>query len=93
TARRVSQTGDEDIDIDAIAVGDLLRVRPGEKVPVDGTVTEGSSLVDESLVTGESMPVKKAIGAQVIGGTVNQSGGLVVRADKIGRDTMLARIV
>ncbi|MFT6669378.1 MAG: Cu+-exporting ATPase [Afipia broomeae] len=93
TARRVSQAGDEDIDIDAIAVGDLLRVRPGEKVPVDGTVTEGSSLVDESLVTGESMPVKKAIGAQVIGGTVNQSGGLVVRADKIGRDTMLARIV
>lgn len=93
TARRVSQTGDEDIDIDAIAVGDLLRVRPGEKAPVDGTVTEGSSLVDESLVTGESMPVKKAIGAQVIGGTVNQSGGLVVRADKIGRDTMLARIV
>ena len=93
TARRVSQTGDEDIDIDAIAVGDLLRVRPGEKVPVDGTVAEGSSLVDESLVTGESMPVKKAIGAQVIGGTVNQSGGLVVRADRIGRDTMLARIV
>lgn len=93
TARRVSETGDEDIDIEAIAVGDLLRVRPGEKVPVDGTVTEGSSLVDESLVTGESMPVKKAEGAQVIGGTVNQSGGLVVRAEKIGRDTMLARIV
>ena len=93
TARRISPTGDEDIEIDAIAVGDLFRVRPGEKVPVDGTVTEGSSLVDESLVTGESMPVKKAEGAQVIGGTVNQSGGLVVRADKIGRDTMLARIV
>ena len=93
TARRISEAGDEDIDIDAIAVGDLLRVRPGEKVPVDGTVTEGVSLVDESLVTGESMPVKKAEGAQVIGGTVNQSGGLVVRADRIGRDTMLARIV
>jgi Cu+-exporting ATPase len=93
TARRIGATGDEDIDIDAIAVGDLLRVRPGEKVPVDGVVTEGSSLVDESLVTGESMPVKKAVDAKVIGGTVNQSGGLVVRAEKIGRDTMLARIV
>ena len=93
TARRIGAQGDEDIEIDAIAVGDLLRVRPGEKVPVDGVVTEGSSLVDESLVTGESMPVKKAVGAKVIGGTVNQSGGLVVRAEKIGRDTMLARIV
>ena len=93
TARRISPAGDEDIDIDAIAVGDLLRVRPGEKIPIDGVVTEGSSLVDESLVTGESMPVKKAEGTQVIGGTVNQSGGLVIRAEKIGRDTMLARIV
>lgn len=93
TARRVSATGDEDISIDAIAVGDLLRVRPGEKVPIDGVVTEGSSLVDESLVTGESMPVAKNQGAQLIGGTVNQSGGLVMRAEKIGRDTMLARIV
>ena len=93
TARRIGAQGDEDIEIDAIAVGDLLRVRPGEKVPVDGVVTEGSSLVDESLVTGESMPVKKAVAAKVIGGTVNQSGGLVVRAEKIGRDTMLARIV
>jgi len=94
TARRISPTGgDEDIEIDAIAVGDLLRVRPGEKIPIDGVVTEGSSLVDESLVTGESMPVKKAQGAKVIGGTVNQSGGLVIRAEKIGRDTMLARIV
>ena len=93
TARRISETGDEDIDIDAIAVGDLLRVRPGEKIPIDGIVTEGSSLVDESLVTGESMPVKKTEGAKVIGGTVNQSGGLVIRAERIGRDTMLARIV
>ena len=93
TARRIGANGDEDIEIDAIAVGDLLRVRPGEKVPVDGVVTEGSSLVDESLVTGESMPVKKVVGVQVIGGTVNQSGGLVVRAEKIGRDTMLSRIV
>ena len=93
TARRISKTGDEDIEIEAIAVGDLLRVRPGEKIPVDGVVTEGTSLVDESLVTGESMPVKRHDGARVIGGTVNQSGGLVVRAEKIGRDTMLARIV
>jgi Cu+-exporting ATPase len=93
TARRIAPAGDEDVEIDAIAVGDLLRVRPGEKIPIDGIVTEGTSLVDESLVTGESMPVKKAEGARVIGGTVNQSGGLVIRAEKIGRDTMLARIV
>jgi Cu+-exporting ATPase len=93
TARRIAPAGDEDIEIDAIAVGDLLRVRPGEKIPIDGVVTEGSSLVDESLVTGESMPVKKTEGARVIGGTINQSGGLVIRAEKIGRDTMLARIV
>ena len=93
TARRVTAGGDEDVAIDAIAVGDVLRVRPGEKIPVDGVVTEGRSAVDESMVTGESMPVSKAEGARVIGGTVNQSGGLVLRADKVGRDTMLARIV
>jgi P-type Cu+ transporter len=93
TARRVTAQGDEDVAIDAIAVGDLLRVRPGEKIPVDGAVTEGQSFVDESMVTGESMPVSKAVGARVIGGTVNQAGGLVLRAEKIGRDTMLARIV
>jgi P-type Cu+ transporter len=93
TARRITAQGDEDVAIDAIAVGDLLRVRPGEKIPVDGIVTEGRSSVDESMVTGESMPVSKAEGAGVIGGTVNQSGGLVVRAAKVGRDTMLARIV
>ena len=93
TARRITAQGDEDVAIDAIAVGDLLRVRPGEKIPVDGVVTEGRSVVDESMVTGESMPVGKAEGAAVIGGTVNQSGGLVLRAEKVGRDTMLARIV
>ena len=82
TARRIADDGDEDVAIDAIAIGDLLRVRPGEKIPVDGVVTEGSSFVDESMVTGESMPVSKAAGAQVIGGTVNQSGGLIVRADR-----------
>ncbi|MCC8981290.1 heavy metal translocating P-type ATPase [Bradyrhizobium acaciae] len=93
TARRITEHGDEDIDIDAIKVGDRLRVRPGEKVPVDGVVIEGSAVIDESMVTGESMPVTKAEGANVIGGTVNQSGGLVMRAEKVGRDTMLSRIV
>jgi Cu+-exporting ATPase len=93
TARRIGVDGDEDVSLDLIAVGDLLRVRPGEKIPVDGLVTEGRSAVDESMVTGESMPVTKAEGARVIGGTVNQSGGLVLRADKVGRDTMLSRIV
>jgi len=93
TARRITADGDEDVAIDAIAVGDRLRVRPGEKIPVDGIVIEGRSAVDESMVTGESMPVSKAEGARLIGGTVNQSGGLVLRAEKVGRDTMLARIV
>jgi Cu+-exporting ATPase len=93
TARRLTAQGDEDVAIDAIAAGDLLRVRPGEKIPVDGVVTEGRSAVDESMVTGESMPVSKAEADKVIGGTVNQSGGLVLRAEKVGRDTMLARIV
>ena len=93
TARRIGKTGDEDVPIEDIAVGDLLRVRPGESVPVDGVVTEGKSAVDESMVTGESMPVSKATDARVIGGTLNQSGALVIRADKVGRDTMLARIV
>jgi P-type Cu+ transporter len=93
TARRVGAQGDEDVAIDAIVIGDRLRVRPGEKIPVDGIVTEGRSSVDESMVTGESMPVSKGAGDLVIGGTVNQSGGLILRADRIGRDTMLARIV
>eukprot|EP01035_Chromulina_nebulosa_P026208 gene26208-34285_t len=93
TARRVTDHGDEDVAVDAIVVGDLLRVRPGEKIPVDGVITEGRSNVDESMVTGESMPLTKTVGDALIGGTVNQSGGVVLRADKIGRDTMLARIV
>ena len=93
TARRITDHGDEDIAIDAIKVGDRLRVRPGEKVPVDGIVAEGRVVVDESMVTGESMPVSKEENDRVIGGTVNQSGGFVMRAEKIGRDTMLARIV
>jgi len=93
TARRIKDGTDEDIALEAVAVGDLLRVRPGETVPVDGTVREGRSAVDESMVTGESMPVTKSVGAQVIGGTLNQSGGLVMVADKVGRDTVLSRIV
>jgi P-type Cu+ transporter len=93
TARRINGPGEEDVAIDAIAVGDRLRVRPGEKIPVDGSVMEGHSFVDESMVTGEPMPVAKAEGARVIGGTVNQNGALVLRAEQVGRDTMLARIV
>ena len=94
SARRVRADGnDEDVALEHIAVGDLLRVRPGEKVPVDGEITEGRSSLDESMVTGESMPVTKEVGAKVIGGTLNASGGFVMRAEKIGSETMLARIV
>jgi Cu+-exporting ATPase len=94
TARRVREDGgEEDVPLDAVAVGDRLRVRPGERVPVDGAVLEGRSSVDEAPVTGESMPVTKEPGASVIAGTLNLSGGFVMRAEKIGRDTMLARIV
>ncbi len=93
-ARRIRADGtDEDVDLALIAAGDSLRVRPGERVPVDGEIMEGASTLDESMLTGESMPVSKTIGAKVIGGTVNQSGGFVMRAQKVGRDTMLARIV
>jgi len=94
TARRLkADGGDEEVSLDAIAVGDRLRVRPGEKVPVDGEVIEGRSALDESMVTGESMPVTKEVGAKVIAGTLNATGSFVMRADKVGRDTMLARIV
>jgi P-type Cu+ transporter len=93
TARRVTDKGDEDVALEAVAAGDLLRVRPGEKVPVDGVITEGRSSIDESLVTGESMPLSKQAGDKVIGGTLNLSGGFVMRARKVGRDTLLARIV
>ena len=93
-ARRVRTDGtDEEIALEAVMVGDMLRVRPGEKVPIDGVVLEGRGAVDESMVTGESMPVTKEAGSKLIGGTINQSGGLSMRAEKIGADTMLARIV
>ncbi|MDP1965174.1 MAG: heavy metal translocating P-type ATPase, partial [Reyranella sp.] len=94
TARRLKGDGsDEEVSLDAIAVGDRLRVRPGEKVPVDGELIDGRSSLDESMVTGESMPVTKERGAKVIAGTLNTTGGFVMRAEKVGRDTMLARIV
>ena len=94
TARRIDPSGaEEEIPLDHVHVGDQLRIRPGEKVPVDAIVVTGRSPVDESLVTGESMPVTKTIGDTVIGGTINSTGSLVVRAERIGRDTMLARIV
>jgi Cu+-exporting ATPase len=94
TARRVDENGaDHEVEIDSLKVGDHLRVRPGEKVPVDGTILEGRSALDESLVTGESMPVTKEAGSRVIAGTLNQSGGFVMRADKVGRDTLLSQIV
>ena len=93
-ARRVKPDGaEEDVSLDLVAAGDRLRVRPGEKVPVDGELIDGRSTLDESLVTGESMPVTKEAGAKVIGGTLNQTGAFIMRADKVGRDTMLAQIV
>jgi Cu+-exporting ATPase len=93
-ARRLRDDGsEEEVSLDVIAVGDRLRVRPGEKVPVDGVLLEGRSSLDESMVTGESMPVTKEAGAKLIGGTLNQSGGFIMRAEKVGRDTMLAQIV
>lgn len=94
TARRIRQDGrDEDVPLEGVRVGDRLRVRPGEKVPVDGLVLDGSSAVDESMVTGESIPVEKVAGDRVVGATINGTGGLVIRAEKVGADTLLARIV
>jgi len=93
TARRLTGQAEEEVSLDVLSIGDLIRVRPGEKLAVDGTVTEGRSSVDESMVTGESMPITKEVGSAVIGGTINRSGTLVVRAEKLGRDSMLSRIV
>jgi Cu+-exporting ATPase len=93
-ARLVKPDGSEaDVPLDAVQVGDRLRVRPGEKIPVDGVVLEGSSAVDESMVTGESLPVEKAKGDRVIGGTLNGTGSFLMRAERVGSDTLLARIV
>ena len=94
TARRIGEDGAEtDVPLDAVRTGDLLRVRPGESVPVDGLVEDGRSSVDESMLTGESLPVEKAKGDAVTGGTLNRNGTLVMRAEKVGADTMLSRIV
>tara|TARA_R100000322_G_scaffold153388_3_gene111643 strand:- start:11159 stop:13249 length:2091 start_codon:yes stop_codon:yes gene_type:complete len=93
TARRVTGSGDEEVPLEEVAKGDRLRVRPGERIPVDGEIVEGRSAVDESMVTGESVPVEKAPGARAIGGTLNGQGSFVMRAEGIGEDTVLARIV
>lgn len=94
TARVLRADGrEEDVDITALQPGDRVRVRPGEKVPVDGTVVEGRSSIDESMLTGEPVPVAKAVGDAVIGATLNGTGSLVVRADRLGDDSMLAQIV
>jgi Cu+-exporting ATPase len=94
TARRVRPDGaDEEIPLEHVSKGDRLRVRPGDRVPVDGAVEEGNSSVDESMITGESIPVEKQPGSKVVGGTVNQTGSFVMRAEKLGSETLLARIV
>jgi P-type Cu+ transporter len=94
TARRVRDDGrEEDVPLDQVQIGDRLRVRPGEKVPVDGIVLEGSSAIDESMVTGEPIPVEKGAGDSLIGATVNNTGSLIMRAERVGADTLLARIV
>ncbi|PPD29752.1 MAG: copper-translocating P-type ATPase [Hyphomicrobium sp.] len=93
-ARRINPDGsDEDVSLELVAAGDRLRVRPGERVPVDGEIIDGRSAIDESMVTGESMPVTKSVGDMVVGGTINESGSFIMRADKVGRDTVLAQIV
>ena len=94
TARRVmDQGGDEEVTLDEVQLGDRLRIRPGESVPVDGEVLEGRSSVDESMITGEPVPVEKNAGDSVTGGTLNKNGSLIMRADRVGTDTMLSRIV
>jgi len=93
TAHRVGDGREEEIPVDEIQKGDVLRVRPGEKVPIDGVITEGRSNVDESMITGESMSVSKGAGEKVIGATVNQAGSFLMRAERVGAETMLAQIV
>lgn len=93
-ARLVEASGEErDAPIDQIQIGNIVRVRPGEKVPVDGIVTEGTSSVDESMLTGEPIPVEKGANDRVTGGTVNGAGGFLMRAEHVGSDTVLSQIV
>ena len=93
TARRLRDQAEEDVPLDAVRPGDLLRVRPGERIPVDGVIVEGSSSVDESMITGEPIPVEKGPGGRVTGGTVNGTGSFIMRAERVGADTLLAQIV
>src|SRR5439155_26267610 len=93
TAHRVRDGQEEEISVDEIEKGDMLRVRPGEKVPIDGVIVEGKSNIDESMITGEPMPVGKGPGDKVIGATLNQPGSFLMRAEKIGSETLLAQIV
>src|ERR1051326_1291280 len=93
TARKIIGSSEEEVPLESIVIGDQVRVRPGEKIAVDGVVIEGRSAVDESMVTGESMPVTKNVGVKVIGGTLNRSGTLIIRAEKVGTDSMLSSIV
>jgi Cu+-exporting ATPase len=93
TARRIRNYEEEDVPLELLAVGDRLRVRPGEKIPVDGRVVSGQSSVDESMLTGESLPVEKRVGDHVVGGTINQTGALIIEAEHVGADTLLSQIV
>src|SRR5207247_3560017 len=94
TARRLLPNGsEEEVSLDQVHIGDRLRIRPGEKIPVDGVVVEGQSSINESMITGEPVPVEKTAGDRVIGGTINETGALIVRADRVGKDTLLAQIV
>ena len=90
---RAADGAEVDVPVEQVVVGDLVRVRPGEKLPVDGVVTDGATAVDESMLTGESLPVDKAVGDQVIGATLNRTGTIVLRATAVGADTALAQIV
>ena len=93
SARRITSSGDEEIPLDAVVAGDALRVRPGDKIPVDGTVTEGASSVDEAMLTGEPLPVEKTVGDKVSGGTLNTNGSFVMKAERVGSETLLSQIV
>src|SRR5262249_55513392 len=93
TARLVIGSNEEDVPLDVVQVGNILRVRPGEKVPVDGVIVDGSAAVDESMVTGEALPIDKTAGARVIGATMVLNGTIRMRAERVGRETLLAQIV